>query len=410
MQHGWRSLDTRIGYEARRLTTGVYEIRQRAAPDGVVRLSPAEFNAFRKDGVLLPGLPGPPGRPGFPARRPSAPLSGTEATNPNPDRITAALWRLWLGAQNVIPGVRLGGIYADTRGYHNTRERLESWLPDNYSIQLDMDRRGPDDKASAIDLTMSDSEMRKRTGYLRRSALDPDDTRLRALREFIGTLDSERVYCRIDGNGGLGQKRGHDDWTRDSSHLWHIHISVLRAFCASWDALGPVLSVLSGETWQQWLARKDDDMPIRTSLGTTRRQPLTWEQFTVIRWDVEHSDTDGRHRDGFYPGYVPDSGGWVDAQVQVRIRGLQPGDWYQVQFQLHDWADGGPSDDPWVEIVADQPATNGDQFAVGTISKHLPAGAHLWVAVAVFRGNPTNERPVPEVVAGRWTVRQDRAA
>lgn len=181
-------------------------------------------------------------------------------TNPNPARITEPLWWLWITFKAAVTTARLGGIYADTRGYHNTRQRLKSWLPGNYSIQLDMDQRGPDDKAAGIDLTLSEAEMRKRTGYLRRSALDPRDNRLRALREFIGTLDGERVYCRIDGNAGLGQSRGSDDWTRDSTHLWHIHISVLRAYVNDQAAIEAVLSVLVGETWEQWTARQGDDV------------------------------------------------------------------------------------------------------------------------------------------------------
>jgi hypothetical protein len=218
------------------------------------------------------------------------------------------MWSLWLGARNIIPGVKLGGIFADTRGYHNTRARLQSWLPDNYSIHLDMDRRGPDDKGSAIDLTMSGSEMRLRTGYLRRSALHLEDTRLRPLREFIGTLDSSKVYCRIDGNAGLGQRRGVDDWTRDSTHLWHIHISILRAFCADPGIVAPILSVLAGQTWEQWKSGGYDmeprDMttydPGDTSTGV-RNQPFQTDYATnktvQPRWAWEQAWAKAWHAD-----------------------------------------------------------------------------------------------------------------
>jgi peptidoglycan hydrolase-like protein with peptidoglycan-binding domain len=170
--------------------------------------------------------------------------------------ISDPIAKIWTNAQASIPGVRLGGVLADKPGYHNTRKRNQERWPGNYSIRLDMDLKGSSLLASAIDLTMSTTEMKKRTGYLRRAALDPRDTRLRALREFIGTLDGSKVYCRTDGNAGLGQARGSDDWTRDSSHLWHIHLSILRAFANDWVALEGIVSVLSGETWDAWMARK----------------------------------------------------------------------------------------------------------------------------------------------------------
>lgn len=230
-------------------------------------------------------------------------------TNPNPARIPDAMWQLWLGAKEVIPDVKLGGIYADTKGYHNTRARLQSWLPGNYSIQLDMDKQGPSDKASAIDLTMTAAEMRKRTGYLRRSALDPADNRLRALREFIGTLDSSKVYCRIDGNAGLGQGRGVDDWTRDSTHLWHIHISVLRAFCTSWAMLEPVLSVLSGETLEEWNARKEG--PVDVNPGQNFK-------FNADSWTLTHPSFKDRPKvlDGIHFNTFV-SEGWAAAEELV---------------------------------------------------------------------------------------------
>lgn len=180
-------------------------------------------------------------------------------TNPNPGKITDPLWSLWIVVKSKIPGVRLGGIYADNTGYHNTRNRLLHIFPSSYSIRLTKDKQGPSDKAAGLDLTMSDAEMRKRTGYLRRSALHPDDDRLFGMREFIGTLDSAKVYCRIAGNEGIGQGHGYTDWTRDKSHLWHIHISILRAYLNNVLVMEGIASVLSGETWEQWNARKGED-------------------------------------------------------------------------------------------------------------------------------------------------------
>lgn len=186
-------------------------------------------------------------------------------TNPNSSRITDPMWRLWIEVKPEIPGVRLGGIYANKSGYHNTRKNNQSRWPGNYSIRLSLDiSKGPSDKARAIDYTMSDAEMRKRTGYLRRSALDPRDDRLAAVREFYGTLDSKSVY-------GLIKSDEDGPWnssSADSTHLWHIHISVFTAFVNIWSALESIVSVLAGDTYDQWLTRKGgSDKMVGLSVG-----------------------------------------------------------------------------------------------------------------------------------------------
>lgn len=170
-------------------------------------------------------------------------------SNPDPANITDAMWKLWESAVAAIPGVKLGGIYASKPGYHNTVNANSSG---DYSKTLPLDTQyQPKDKARAIDLTMSDAEMRKRTGYLKAAAEHPEDNRLDAIRSFIGTVDSSQVFCMIHDTDSGGAWRY--DYGRDSSHLWHIHISVFTKYCAQWtDGLEAVASVLAGETWEAW--------------------------------------------------------------------------------------------------------------------------------------------------------------
>lgn len=170
-------------------------------------------------------------------------------TNPNPSRITTPMWRLW--TERPVSGWLLGGIYANKSGYHNTRAANQASWPNNYSIRLSLDQQGPSDKAAAIDYTMSDAEMRLRTGYLR-DGVNRNDPRLYAVREFYGTLNSSTVFGRIK-DSRTGSWRSS---TADSSHLWHIHISFFRAYVNIWNELSPVLSVLSGESLSAWEARQ----------------------------------------------------------------------------------------------------------------------------------------------------------
>lgn len=173
-------------------------------------------------------------------------------TNPNPSRITSAIWRLW--TQRPVSSWKLGGIYAGKPGYHSSRQENQSKWPGNYSIRVALDQQGPSDKAAAIDYTMSDAEMRLRTGYLA-AAAERNDPRLAAVREFYGTLNSRTVFGRIK-DSRTGPWRAS---TSDNSHLWHIHISIFRAYTNQWDELEPILSVLAGETLEQWLGDNEDE-------------------------------------------------------------------------------------------------------------------------------------------------------
>jgi hypothetical protein len=151
------------------------------------------------------------------------------------------MWRLWQECDDLIPGVLLGGIYANKSGYHNTvAANLANW-PWSYSVRFPLDlNRGPDDKARAIDLTMSAANMRTFTGRLI-AAADRQDPRMRPVRDFYGTVDAVNVVGRIrDTDTGPYRKT-----SSDTSHLWHIHVSIWAAFCADWTAVAGVLSVLA---------------------------------------------------------------------------------------------------------------------------------------------------------------------
>jgi hypothetical protein len=169
------------------------------------------------------------------------------APNPSPSTTTDEMWRLWEERPN--KAWKLGGIFANKKAYHNTViNNLKNW-PGNYSIKLALDLVDYNrDKARAIDLTMTDSEMVLWTTRMRESALDPVDDRLSAVREFYGTLDGKTVY-------GLIKDDEDGPWERSSAdltHLWHGHMSIFTAFVANWKKLAPILSVWSGQSYMEW--------------------------------------------------------------------------------------------------------------------------------------------------------------
>lgn len=153
----------------------------------------------------------------------------------------------WDEFHDFEPTVRLGGIYANKPGYHNTREAN---LDGDYSIYLPADRQGRSDLASAIDLTLPADKMRWYTSRLKAAALDPNDDRTSYIREFIGTLDGENVYCLIASGPGTAFVF---DGGRDDSHLWHIHISFYRMYADWSEAMRAILSVLMNESYEEYL-------------------------------------------------------------------------------------------------------------------------------------------------------------
>ncbi len=185
------------------------------------------------------------------------------SANPNPARISGPIWGLWDRLHAHDPRLQLGGIFAPKGGYHDERDACS---PFDYSrAEVAADRRGPGDKASAIDLTPAgddaQAKMRLYTSRLDAAARARDERLfidgVPIIREFIGTKNNTSVYCYVLTGGrarGLPADAG-PDYGRDATHLWHVHISIIRQFCAHAGAMDRLYSVLSGESLAAWKAR-----------------------------------------------------------------------------------------------------------------------------------------------------------
>lgn len=173
-----------------------------------------------------------------------------------------ALWTLWCIHDRTYGSAVLSGTYADKGGYHNKRENLPS---SDYSSGRDVrnDDYGPGNQSAGLDVSMNPNDMETWTKRLK-SAATSNDPRLKIggewiLREFIGTLDSKIVYCWVFTGGeplGVGSDSGPDPG-RDSSHLWHGHLSVIRKFLNNMAALQQIGSIVSGQSLAEW---EDDEM------------------------------------------------------------------------------------------------------------------------------------------------------
>lgn len=150
-----------------------------------------------------------------------------------------AIERLFSDLSSALPFiVNLGGILGDeahTKGYHRARAVLP---PDDYSVQLPRDRGGRPWAASAIDITPAASMHVITLTSRLRAAVDRADPRLGPVREFYGTLDGRHVYgydLAVD-----------DEVTSDSSHLWHLHLSIYRDSASRPSLLRPLARILAG--------------------------------------------------------------------------------------------------------------------------------------------------------------------
>jgi len=188
----------------------------------------------------------------------------------------------------------LAGIYANKPGYHNKRDNLPS---SDYSVrEFSVDRLGPGDKASAIDMTSRSAQggdytvIKKYSNRLFKAGQNRDP-RMDGWREFFGQTDDD---------GGV------EGWdfskkttsTADKSHLWHIHMSEHRGFITSTVNKEAALSVLKGETLAEYQARGGklvtDTITPPPSSGSKLTVNGHLDSATIKRWQqIMHTPQDG---------------------------------------------------------------------------------------------------------------------
>jgi hypothetical protein len=156
--------------------------------------------------------------------------------------VTAIESVLWPGMKRLEPTSKLGGVLARKPGYHNSRDHLP---PDDYSVRFPADKLGPADEGSAIDWTFPDAQRGDYSTikvYSRHllNAGKNRDPRTQYFREFFGNADDDREVEGWDFTKGQPS-------TSDTSHLWHIHLSVHRKWINSVEAMRAMLSILGGE-------------------------------------------------------------------------------------------------------------------------------------------------------------------
>lgn len=172
---------------------------------------------------------------------------------PSPLKWLADEWERAIGSA-VCSGIVGDQAHQNSTSKHNSRQDNPSG---SWAVTHSKDQQGPGNMACAIDMSMSEKDMKLVHGrfknlYNARSS----DPRAPYVDCFNGW----------DGNGSPGRydlPAGTVSTTTDD-HKWHEHVESFYLYAGtddeSWKAARAILSVVKGETAEQWLSNEEGDM------------------------------------------------------------------------------------------------------------------------------------------------------
>ena len=200
--------------------------------------------------------------------------------NPNPQRMTDALWWLVCMREALEPALsQNGGTYARKPGYHNNGAALPDYgqgdSRTDHSIRRAPDRTGPWWKnfTSAHDWTFVDAQrgnyatISLYTKRLINAMRDPHDLRPDDVYAYtLGQIDNDRAI------EGYNEYRDDAETSSDDTHTWHRHDAFRRNIIGSFPHMWQALTIDMGWTYAEWqrsvappkppAKQEDDDMPL----------------------------------------------------------------------------------------------------------------------------------------------------
>lgn len=225
--------------------------------------------------------------------------------NPNPNRITDALWWLVCMREALEPELSAnGGTYGNKPGSHN----IGANLPDHgegdprtdHSIRHAWNRSGPwwKTKTAAHDWTFRDAQRgdyRTINKYTRRmiaAMSDPDDLRPDQVVFYtLGNTDTDTV------TEGYNELKNGPEYSGDTTHAWHRHDSFFRNIVGDFQAMWKVLTIDMGWTYAQWQQSitEEDDMPLTKTDGE-----LVWKTDIIPNPAFRPDSKDNKETTAFF--------------------------------------------------------------------------------------------------------------
>ena len=174
--------------------------------------------------------------------------------------------------EKLYPTAAISGIVGDAAhaargGYHIS---IQDQPSDNYSVTRKDDKAPPGDwprnMASAVDMTLSLNDMKKCHARLKAAWQNRStDERMKYINAWNGW----------DGNGSPGRYDVVTGTvgTASDDHKWHVHLEVRRRYVNDKKAMDAILSVLRGETLEEYLG---DDL-VATDADIQKIAKAVWD-------------------------------------------------------------------------------------------------------------------------------------